>query len=65
MQERLSPWKDENGEYKFYGRFNQGVVTINLPDVVLSPAATWRSSGRSSMSVRTCATVPSCAVTTA
>ena len=32
----LSPWKDENGEYKFYGRFNQGVVTINLPDVALS-----------------------------
>ena len=24
---RLSPWKDENGNYKFYGRFNQGVVT--------------------------------------
>ena len=34
----LSPWKDENGEYKFYGRFNQGVVTINLPDVALSPS---------------------------
>ena len=32
----LSPWKDENGKYKFYGRFNQGVVTINLPDVALS-----------------------------
>ena len=32
----LSPWKDENGEYKFYGRFNQGVVTINLPDIALS-----------------------------
>ena len=32
----LSPWKDENGEYKFYGRFNQGVVTINLVDVALS-----------------------------
>ena len=32
----LSPWKDENGNYKFYGRFNQGVVTINLPDVALS-----------------------------
>lgn len=27
----LSPWKDENGEYKFEGRFNQGVVSINLP----------------------------------
>ena len=32
----LAPWKDENGNYKFYGRFNQGVVTINLVDVALS-----------------------------
>ena len=32
----LSPWKDADGNYKFYGRFNQGVVTINLPDVALS-----------------------------
>ena len=32
----LSPWQDENGNYKFYGRFNQGVVTINLVDVALS-----------------------------
>jgi len=32
----LSPWKDANGKYKFYGRFNQGVVTINLPDIALS-----------------------------
>ncbi len=32
----LGPWKDENGRYKFYGRFNQGVVTINLVDVALS-----------------------------
>ncbi len=32
----LTPWKDEKGNYKFYGRFNQGVVTINLPDVALS-----------------------------
>ena len=32
----LSPWKNEKGEYQFYGRFNQGVVTINLPDVALS-----------------------------
>ena len=31
----LSPWKDENGEYKFEGRFNQGVVSINLPQVAL------------------------------
>ncbi len=32
----LNPWKDENGNYRFYGRFNQGVVTINLVDVALS-----------------------------
>ncbi len=32
----LNPWKDENGNYKFYGRFNQGVVTLNLVDVALS-----------------------------
>ncbi len=29
----LAPWKDENGEYKFEGRFNQGVVSINLPQI--------------------------------
>lgn len=32
----LSPWKNERGEYRFYGRFNQGVVTLNLADVALS-----------------------------
>ena len=32
----LSPWKDEDGNYKFYGRFNQGVVTLNLVDIALS-----------------------------
>ena len=32
----LTPWQDENGNYKFYGRFNQGVVTLNLVDVALS-----------------------------
>lgn len=32
----LTPWKDENGQYKFYGRFNQGVVTLNLVDIALS-----------------------------
>ena len=31
----LSPWKDENGNYKCEGRFNQGVVSINLPQVAL------------------------------
>ena len=29
----LSPWKNENGEYKFEGRFNQGVVSLNLPQI--------------------------------
>lgn len=32
----LTPYIDENGKPKYYGRFNQGVVTINLPDVALS-----------------------------
>ena len=32
----LAPWKDENGNYKFEGRFNQGVVSINLPQVALA-----------------------------
>ena len=32
----LTPYLDENGKPKYYGRFNQGVVTINLPDVGLS-----------------------------
>ncbi len=31
----LSPWKDENGKYKFEGRFNQGVVSLNLPQIAL------------------------------
>lgn len=29
----LSPWKDANGEYKWEGRFNQGVVSLNLPQI--------------------------------
>ena len=32
----LSPWKDEKGNYKFEGRFNQGVVSINLPQIALA-----------------------------
>ncbi len=32
----LTPYVDEQGKPKYYGRFNQGVVTINLPDVALS-----------------------------
>ena len=31
----LSPWKDENGNYKFEGRFNRGVVSINLPQIAI------------------------------
>ena len=31
----MSPWKDENGNYKFEGRFNQGVVSINLPQIAI------------------------------
>ena len=29
----LTPWKDDNGNYKFEGRFNQGVVSLNLPQM--------------------------------
>ncbi|NMT40610.1 anaerobic ribonucleoside-triphosphate reductase, partial [Clostridioides difficile] len=29
----LSPWKDANGDYKWYGRFNQGVISLNLPQI--------------------------------
>ncbi len=32
----LTPYLDKNGKPKYYGRFNQGVVTISLPDVALS-----------------------------
>ena len=32
----LTPYVDENGKPKYYGRFNQGVVTVNLPDIALS-----------------------------
>ncbi len=31
----LSPWKDASGNYKFEGRFNQGVVSLNLPQIAL------------------------------
>lgn len=41
----LNPWKDENGQYQFYGRFNQGVVTINLPDVALTALEECKSYG--------------------
>ena len=29
----LSPWKDDEGNYKWYGRFNQGVISLNLPQI--------------------------------
>lgn len=32
----LTPYVDEDGKSKYYGRFNQGVVTLNLPDIALS-----------------------------
>ena len=31
----LAPWKDENGNYKWEGRFNQGVVSLNLPQIAI------------------------------
>ena len=31
----LAPWKDKDGNYKFEGRFNQGVVSINLPQIAI------------------------------
>ena len=52
----------EPGKPKYYGRFNQGVVTINLPDVALSSGG---SSGRSSMSAWSSAIRPCAAVTSA
>ena len=32
----LSNWKDENGNYKWYGRFNQGVISLNLVQIALT-----------------------------
>lgn len=31
----LSPWQNEKGEYKWEGRFNQGVVSLNLPQIAI------------------------------
>ena len=36
MPQLLTPYVDENGKPKYYGRFNQGVVTVNLVDIGLS-----------------------------
>ena len=32
----FSPWNDENGNYKWYGRFNQGVISLNLVQIALT-----------------------------
>ena len=55
----------EPGKHKYYGRFNQGVVTINLPDVALSSGGNIENSGRSSTSGWSCATVRCAAATSA
>ena len=39
----LTPWVDENGKPKYYGRFNQGVVTINLVDVACTACVEGRN----------------------
>ena len=39
----LTPYKDENGKSKYYGRFNQGVVTLNLVDLALSSKGDFES----------------------
>ena len=54
-----------NGKHKFYGRFNQGVVTINLVDVACSSRATWIASGKSWTSGWSCATARCAAVMSA
>ncbi len=47
----LTPWKNEDGEYQFEGRFNQGVVSSNLPTIGIRPRATTKRSGRYWMNV--------------
>ncbi len=42
----LTPYVDENGKPKYYGRFNQGVVTINLVDVACSACRNGKSEKR-------------------
>lgn len=42
----LTPYLDEGDESKYYGRFNQGVVTINLPDVALSAKKEWENGAK-------------------
>ena len=47
----LTPYLDENGKPKYYGRFNQGVVTINLPDAGLSAKKIAEETGKDIMEV--------------
>ena len=42
----LTPWVDENGKAKYYGRFNQGVVTINLVDAACTAVKEGRGEDR-------------------
>ena len=62
----LTPYVDENGKPKYYGRFNQGVVTVNLPDIALSSGGNiekfWQHLRRAAWS---CATGRCCAATSA
>ena len=52
----------EPGKHKYYGRFNQGVVTINLPDVALSSGGNiekfWKIIRRAAGAVPPCAALP-------
>ena len=41
----LSPWKDTEGNNKFYGRFNQGVVRLNLPQIAIISNKIWKFLG--------------------
>ena len=53
----LTPYVDENGKPKYYGRFNQGVVTINLVDVALSSGGDVDKFWKSLKNVWNCAIV--------
>ena len=60
----LSPWKDENGNYQFEGRFNQGVVSLNLPQIGILARGDEEKFGPSWRTGSSCASRPSCAGTT-
>ena len=60
----LSPWKDEKGNYQFDGRFNMGVVSLNLPQIGILADGDEENSSRSSTSAWNSAKKPcSCAST--